>query len=82
MKVNVELDMTPEELRRFLGLPDAASMQAEMMEKFRENMAAGMEGFDPQAMMKLFTPEPMQAMQQQFWQQMMNAMNNKTKEDE
>ena len=31
MKVNIEVDCTPDEARRFLGLPDVAPMQQTVM---------------------------------------------------
>jgi hypothetical protein len=31
MKVNIEIDCTPEEARRFMGLPDVTGLQEEMM---------------------------------------------------
>lgn len=38
MKINVEIDLTPEELRRFMGLPDVAGVHQQMLESFTENM--------------------------------------------
>ena len=38
MKINVEFDITPEELRRFMGLPDVQGIQQRMMEAFEENV--------------------------------------------
>lgn len=38
MKINVEVDITPEELRRFLGLPDVQGLQQQMLESFTENL--------------------------------------------
>ena len=35
MKIHVELDMTPEEARAFMGLPDVAPLQKQMMEDIR-----------------------------------------------
>jgi len=32
MKINVEVDITPEELRRFMGLPDVQGWQQQMLE--------------------------------------------------
>ena len=40
MKINVELDLTPEELRRFMGLPDVGGMQAQMLEQFTQRVTA------------------------------------------
>lgn len=38
MKVTVNVDMTPEELRRFMGLPDVQGIQQQMMDSFAENL--------------------------------------------
>jgi microcystin-dependent protein len=58
-------------LRRFFGLPDVHPLQQEMLDKIREKMLAGMDGFDPATLMKPFLPESMhslEALQRQFWQ--------------
>ena len=34
MKINVEVDITPEELRRFIGLPDVQGFQQQIMENY------------------------------------------------
>ncbi len=34
MKINVEIDITPEELRRFMGLPDVQGFQQQIMENY------------------------------------------------
>lgn len=52
MKFTVNVDMTPEELRRVLGLPDVSALQGEMIDKVREQMAAGAEGYDPLTLLK------------------------------
>lgn len=43
MKVNVEIDMSPEELRRFMGLPDVQGFQQQMLEAFTENLQSSKE---------------------------------------
>lgn len=53
MKVNVDIDMSPEELRKLLGLPDVEPIQREMMEKLRTRMLEGVDGYDP---VKLLQP--------------------------
>jgi hypothetical protein len=76
MKITVEMDTTPEELRTFLGLPDVAPLQQEMLEKIQEKMRAGVEGFDPLTLLKPFLPENMQTlstMQKKFWESMWQA---------
>lgn len=39
MKINVEIDLTPEEMRRFMGLPDVQGWQQQMIESYTENLA-------------------------------------------
>ena len=76
MKVNVTMDMTPAELREFLGLPDVQGLQAEMLDKIREQMKAGVEGFDPLSLMRPFIApnlQGMEAMQRAFWSSVSGA---------
>jgi len=47
MQVNVTFDMTPEEFRRLLGLPDVQNFQAELFDQLMEKMKAGEDGYDP-----------------------------------
>ncbi|HSQ07078.1 MAG TPA: DUF6489 family protein [Chromatiaceae bacterium] len=53
MKITMDLDITPEEMRKLLGLPDVEAFQRQMMDDLRSRMAAGVEGYDP---LKLFQP--------------------------
>lgn len=45
MKVKVEIDMKPEELQRFLGMPDVNAMREEVMRFIKERIAADPAGF-------------------------------------
>ena len=56
MKINLELDMTPEEARRLMGLPDVSALQTEMLEEMRRRMKTGMETLDPQALLRAWMP--------------------------
>ena len=70
MKIDITMESTPAELREFLGLPEVQSLQAEMIEKIREQMQAGVEGFDPASIMRPFIApdlQGMEAMQRAFW---------------
>lgn len=46
MKINVELDLTPEELRRFMGLPDVGGVQKQMLEQFSKGVTGSTEQRD------------------------------------
>lgn len=52
MKFKVDVDMSPEELRKVLGLPDVQKLQDDMMKKISEQMDAGAEGYDPLTLFK------------------------------
>ncbi len=43
MKMHIELDMTPEEARGMMGLPDVAPLQKQMMEEIKARMTKAME---------------------------------------
>jgi len=53
MNVKIDIDMSPEELRKLLGLPDVEPFQREMMDSLRKRMIEGVDGYDP---VKLFQP--------------------------
>lgn len=38
MKINVEVDITPDELRRFMGLPDVYNMQQSLIDQFAQRL--------------------------------------------
>ena len=70
MKVHVEIDMTPEEARRFMGLPDVSKLQDEMVAEMKRRMKAAMDTSDPEAMMKAWMPlggESLQQFQKFIW---------------
>lgn len=54
MKINVEVDCTPEEARAFLGLPDLRPMQDKVLAEMEERMSASLRAVDPQEIMKLW----------------------------
>jgi hypothetical protein len=56
MKVNIEMDMTPQEARAFMGLPDVAPLQTKMLEEIQARMRAAFDAGDPEGMMKAWMP--------------------------
>jgi hypothetical protein len=47
MQIKIEIDVKPEELRRFLGLPDVAGLQEDLINYLREKLGAASETFNP-----------------------------------
>ena len=45
MQIKIEIDLKPEELQRFLGLPDVAGMREEVLLFIKERIAADPAGF-------------------------------------
>ena len=89
MKVHIEMDMTPQEARAFMGLPDVAPMQQQMLEEMRARMRAAFDAGDPDAMMKAWMPfsgagvgggaEAFQKFQKFFWDSATLAAGGKPK---
>ena len=52
MKVNIEIDCTPQEARQFFGLPDVQPMQAAILAEMEKRMLAEMEKFTPEGLMQ------------------------------
>ncbi len=52
MKVNVEIECTPDEARTFMGLPDVKPMQAAVMAKLEAQMLDGISAMAPDSILK------------------------------
>jgi hypothetical protein len=52
MKVNVEIDCTPQEARQFFGLPDVQPMQTAILAQMEKRMLAEAEKFTPENLMQ------------------------------
>jgi hypothetical protein len=71
LKIKLDVDATPKELRDFFGLPDVQPLQEEMLQTLRERMLQGAAGFDPATLLKPFLPEGLQsveAWQKSIWE--------------
>ena len=78
MKVTVDVDCTPEEARRFLGLPDLSAVHEAYVEKMK---AAVTEGPSPEMfgdMMKAWGP--MNEAGMKMWKQMLDQMGGKARD--
>ena len=53
MNIRIDIDVTPEEMRKLMGLPDVEGFQRALMDDIRERITQGAEGYDP---LKLFQP--------------------------
>ncbi|MCR9219457.1 MAG: DUF6489 family protein [Alphaproteobacteria bacterium] len=84
MKITIDIDCTPEEARRFLGLPDVVPMQDALMAQIQERMEASMKAMDPETLFNTWLPASLQGLeglQKMFWDQMMSAAPSGTSDE-
>ncbi|MDW3205469.1 MAG: DUF6489 family protein [Alphaproteobacteria bacterium] len=84
MKISIDIDCTPDEARRFLGLPDVAPMQEALMKQIQERMEANLKALEPEALFQTWLPASIQGMEQlqkMFWAQMGGAPDGKKGSD-
>ena len=73
MKINFDIECTPEEARTFLGLPDVKPMQENLMREVEDRMKASLSAMDPETLIKTWMPVGVQGfeqLQKMFWSQM------------
>jgi hypothetical protein len=64
MKIHVEMDMTPEEARKLMGLPDVSQLQDKMLAEMERRMKTALDSSDPEAMLRAWMPVGGQAFEQ------------------
>jgi hypothetical protein len=76
MKVNFDIECTPEEARLFLGLPNVAPLQERLMKEMEQKVVDNFNSLDPETLIKTWMPMTIQGwseMQKMFWDQMMKS---------
>lgn len=63
MQVKVDVEITPEEVRRLMGLPDVHGFQQEIMDRIKQQMLAGVEGYDPLTLFRPFLEQTASSME-------------------
>jgi Family of unknown function (DUF6489) len=73
MKLKLDIDCTPEELRGFFGLPEVKPMQDRLMAELEDRMRASLNALDPETMLKTWLPAGLKGfeqLQEMFFAQM------------
>lgn len=73
MKITINVDCTPEEARRYMGLPDVAPMQEAMLREMQERMKAHVAAMESGELIKTWLPTGLETWlewQKAFWNQM------------
>jgi hypothetical protein len=78
MKMTVEVDCTPEEARRFMGLPDVSTLNEALVAEMQARMTANMSALAPEELMKNWMAFGAGA-QEQFRKLMDVGLSNATK---
>ncbi|MGD8978028.1 MAG: DUF6489 family protein [Gammaproteobacteria bacterium] len=69
MKIRVEVEVEPTELREFLGLPDVTGLQQEALDALSHKLRGGAEGLDPMAILRGFVPSGLLSVEE--WQRLL-----------
>ena len=72
----MEVDLTPDEARRLMGLPDLTAMQAKLVAEFERRMLAAMEKSEPDAVLKQWFSlgsQGLEQFQRFMWESARNA---------
>jgi len=64
MKIKLDIDCTPEEVREFFGLPRVKPVQEELLKEVQERLRANIKAMDPEAMLKTWLPATIQGFEQ------------------
>jgi hypothetical protein len=75
MKINVEVDCTPEEARRFMGLPDLTPVHDAYVGQLVDTVKNGVSSEGLETMLKSWGP--MTDAGFKMWQQMIEGMSGK-----
>ncbi|MCL2715358.1 MAG: DUF6489 family protein [Alphaproteobacteria bacterium] len=52
MKVNIQIDCSPQEARQFFGFPDVEPMQAAVMDRLQQQMMANIDKIAPESLIR------------------------------
>ena len=64
MKIKLDIDCTPEEVREFFGLPQVKALQEELLKEVQERLRANIKAMDPEAMLKTWLPATLKGFEQ------------------
>ena len=77
MKINIDIDCTPQELRTFFGLPHIEPMQDALVARMQERLSHYLDAADPETLMRGWLPgglEGLGQLQERFWSQFMSGI--------
>jgi hypothetical protein len=73
MKIKLDIDCAPDEMREFFGLPQVKPLQEELLKQVQERLRASINVMDPETMLKTWLPATLKGfeqLQEMFFSQM------------
>ena len=73
MKISLDIDCTPEEARKFFGLPEVEPLQKALLKEVQERMTTNIKAMDAKTMIETWLPATLKGfeqLQQMFMAQM------------
>ena len=64
MKIKLDIDCTPDEVREFFGLPQLKHVQEELLKEVQERLSANIHAMDPEAMLRTWLPATLKGFEQ------------------
>jgi hypothetical protein len=64
MKISLDIDCTPDELRGFFGLPEVKPMQEQLLKEVEERMRANLKALDTETLLKTWLPAGLKGFEQ------------------
>jgi len=52
MKVNINIECTPDEARAFMGLPDVSTLNEQLVAEMSKRMTGNLDAMEPEALMR------------------------------
>jgi Family of unknown function (DUF6489) len=64
MKINLDIECTAEEARKFFGLPEVQLLQEALLKEVQERLTANIKAMDPKAMLDTWLPATLKGVEQ------------------
>jgi len=64
MKISLDIDCTPDELRGFFGMPEIKPLQERLLKEVEERMRANLQALDAETMLKTWLPAGLKGFEQ------------------
>ena len=64
MKISLDIDCTPEELRGFFGLPDVRPLQEQLLQEVEARLRDNLKALDAETMLKTWLPAGLKGFEQ------------------